>query len=77
MNHKFGPVADIETDDSVWKNCPAAFIDPLAQIDDISWSETARQTDNGHALSFAHLDCCDDRRKQIKAVDAKAKTSQK
>lgn len=70
------PMAEMEAGDSVWKDRAAAFMETLAQIDDISWAEIARQTDNEDALDFARLGR-DGRRKQFEAAAAKHKSSQK
>jgi len=69
-------VAEMETSDSVWKDRASAFKETLAQIDDISWAQIARQTDNEDALDFARLGR-DGRRKQFEAAAAKAKVNQK
>lgn len=69
-------VPEMETGGSVWKDRGAAFIDTLANIDDISWAQIARQTDNEDALDFARLGR-DGRRKQFEAAAAKAKVNKK
>lgn len=64
--------AEMETGDSVWKDRAAAFIETLAQIDDISWADIARQTGGRDALDFARLGP-DGRKMKFEAAAAKAR----
>ena len=69
-------LVDMETSDSVWKDRGAAFIETLAQIDDISWAGMAKQTGKKDALDLARLGQ-DGRRAKFQAVAAKARDDQK
>lgn len=65
-------MVEMETGDSVWKDRAAAFIETLAQIDDISWADIAKQTGGQDALDFARLGP-DGRTMKFEAAAAKAR----
>lgn len=67
---------EMETGDSVWRDRGDAFIETLAQIDDIAWAGIAKQSGEQEALDLARLGS-DGRRMKFEAVAAKARDNQK